>query len=167
MTWTDREGPLHRSILAHLRRLFPAAVIHHSPNGSSLKGPEVARQIAKAKSLGMVKGFPDLVVFHEGEALFFEVKAEGGKTQPEQNEVLAQLKAQGFRAAVVRSLQDVDECLDHWQIEPWQSIGCVSARLLNETARKRGNAAGPDHNPEIGETGMALTHAITGKAGEQ
>lgn len=26
----------------------------------------------------------------------------------------------------------------------WQSIGCVTARLINETARKRGNAAGPD-----------------------
>lgn len=151
MTWTDREGPLHRSILAHLRRLFPAAVIHHSPNGSSLRGPEVARQIAKAKSLGMVKGFPDLVVFHDGEALFFEVKAEGGRTQPEQDEVLAQLQAQGFRAAVVRSQQDVDEALAHWQIDTWQPIGCITARLVNEMARKRGNASGPDHNPNSHE----------------
>ena len=137
MTWTDREGPVHRSILAHLRRLFPQAIIHHSPNGSSLRGPEVARQIAKAKSLGMVKGFPDLVVFHDGEALFFEVKAEGGKTQPEQDEVLAQLQAQGFRAAVVRSQQDVDEALAHWQIEPWLSIGGLAARLVQEKTRER------------------------------
>lgn len=137
MTWTDREGPVHRSVLAHLRRLFPGAIIHHSPNGSSLKGKEVARQIAKAKSLGMVKGFPDLVVFHDGEALFFEVKAEGGKTQPEQTDVLAKLQAQGFRAAVVRSQQDVDEALAHWQIEPWQSIGCVAARLVKQRAAER------------------------------
>ena len=116
MTWTDREGPVHRSILAHLRRLFPQAIIHHSPNGSSLRGPEVARQIAKAKSLGMVKGFPDLVVFHDGEALFFEVKAEGGTVQPSQRAILDQLRGLGFRAAVVRSVQDVDECLEHWNI---------------------------------------------------
>lgn len=30
--------------------------------------------------------------------------------------VLAQLSNLGFRAAVVRSVQDVDECLDHWSI---------------------------------------------------
>lgn len=33
----------------------------------------------------------------------------------------------------------------------WQPIGCVTARLVKETARKRGNAAGPDHNPNSHE----------------
>lgn len=31
----------------------------------------------------------------------------------------------------------------------WQSIGCVTARLLNETARTRGNANGPDQPQTI------------------
>lgn len=118
MKHRDLESPVHRSILAYLRHVFPRALIHHSPNGSSLKGPEVARQIAKAKSLGMVKGFPDLVVFHDGTALFFEVKARSGTVQPEQKDVLAQLAALGFRTAIVRSIDDVAECLEHWGLLP-------------------------------------------------
>lgn len=36
-------------------------------------------------------------------------------------------------------------------VDDWQPISCVTARLVKETARKRGNAAGPDHNPNSHE----------------
>ncbi len=111
----DVEGPIHRSILGHLRRLFPSAVIHHSANELPLKGKDVARAIAKAKHNGMVPGFPDLACYlPDGEALFFEVKAKGNSATPAQKSVIAQLQSLGFRAAVVRSVQEVDEALSHW-----------------------------------------------------
>lgn len=36
-----------------------------------------------------------------------------------------------------------------------------------EASRTGGNPSGSDHNPEIGETGMAFEKHITGKAGDQ
>lgn len=38
-------------------------------------------------------------------------------------------------------------------VDTWQPIGCVTARLLNETARKRGNAAGPDLHTQTAKKG--------------
>lgn len=117
MTRRDLEGPVHRAILSHLRRRFPDALVVHAANEVSLRGKDVARAIAKAKSNGMVPGFPDLACFlPDGECILFEVKAEGGAVQPSQRAILDQLRGLGFRAAVVRSVQDVDECLEHWHI---------------------------------------------------
>ena len=62
----DREGPIHKAVLAYLRMRLPGAVIHHSPNETDMRGPTVARMIAKQKSLGMVVGFPDIVAFWRG-----------------------------------------------------------------------------------------------------
>lgn len=108
------ERRIHLAVLHHLRLRFPRAIIHHSANEIGLKGKDVARQIAGQKHMGMVVGFPDLIVLHDGEAMFFEVKAEGGRETPAQKDVRETLTAQGFRAAVVRSVQDVEECLEHW-----------------------------------------------------
>lgn len=117
MSRVDREGPIHRAILAHLRSRFPGALVVHAANEIGLKGKDVAKAIAKAKWNGLVPGFPDLVCFlPDGECVLFEVKAEGNSTSPAQKVVLAQLSSLGFRAAVVRSVQDVDECLDHWNV---------------------------------------------------
>lgn len=117
MTRRDLEGPVHRAILSHLRLRFPGALVVHAANEVSLRGKDVARAIAKAKWNGMVPGFPDLACFlPDGECILFEVKAEGNSTTPAQKTVLAQLESLGFRAAVVRSVQDVEECLEHWNI---------------------------------------------------
>lgn len=153
MSRVDREGPVHRAILAHLRTQLPDALIVHAANEIGLRGRDVARQIAKAKWNGMVPGFPDLACFlSEGECILFEVKAEGNSTSPAQKEVLARLQQLGFHTAVVRSVQDVDDCLKHWNILPvrlgpgWQSVGSVAARLAEEAARKRSSVSGPDLN---------------------
>ena len=112
----DRERPIHLAVLHYLRLKFPGCVIHHSPNELALKGREVAMQIAKAKHFGMAVGFPDLVAFTSHGALFFEVKAEGNYLTPEQKAVGEKLTAAGFRHAVVRSVDDVDEALEAWGV---------------------------------------------------
>jgi len=98
--WTDREGPVHRAVLAYLSLMFPGAVIHHSPNEFGMAGAAVARQIAKHKSLGMVPGWPDLVAMTFHGPLFFEVKAEGGLTDA-QVQVHADLRRMNYRVATV------------------------------------------------------------------
>ena len=149
MSRRELEAPIHRTILSHLRRVFPDALIVHAANEIGLSGRDVARQIAKAKSLGMVPGFPDLAVFlPDGAALFFEIKAPGNHPTPAQKDVLAHLQSLGFRVAVVRSVQDVDECLDHWNVLPgrigpaWQSVGAIAARLKEKTRARLAPDAG-------------------------
>lgn len=114
MSRVEREMPIHLAVLQYLRLRFPGAVIHHSPNEASLKGPAVARMIAKNRNMGMVKGFPDLLVLDDGEVMGFEVKAEGGRLTDSQKDVGEQFAANGCRWAVVRSVVDVEECLAEW-----------------------------------------------------
>ena len=145
--WTDREGQVHMAVLAYLRLRFPRALIHHSANETGLRGQAVARQIAKQKRMGMAPGFPDLVVLHDGEAMFFEIKAEGGRETDAQKAVREHLTAQGFRAAVVRSVQDVEECLEHWfggTEDTWQHVGSVAQSLVSRAKTCHENRAGPD-----------------------
>lgn len=108
----DREGPLHRAILAHLRRLFPAAIIHHSPNAVGLSGALIRRQIAHNTAMGTVKGFPDLLVILPGpRVLMIEVKAPGNYPDADQRALHDRLRALGCLVAVVRSCEDVDAAL--------------------------------------------------------
>ena len=108
---TSYEGPIHLAILQYLRAVLPRAVIHHSPNEFGMAGDGIARQIAKARYMGTVKGWPDLEVMHEGRALFFEVKALGKRATPEQVIVGDQLMKAGFNWALVRSIDEVRENL--------------------------------------------------------
>lgn len=108
---TDREGPIHLAILGYLRAHFPRALIHHSPNANTMQGPQVQRLIAKNKYMGMVPGFPDLLMLHDGICYGFEVKAEGNYQQPNQKDVQALFDTNGGRYFVVRSVEDVAEVL--------------------------------------------------------
>ncbi len=112
----DREGPVHKSILHFLRLQLPGAVIHHSPNEVSLRGREVARTIAKAKTLGMAVGFPDLLVIWRGHTLAFEVKAPSGRPTEAQSNIGDMLIANGAMWAVVRSVEDVQHHLKAWGV---------------------------------------------------
>lgn len=114
----DIEGPIHRSILAYLRVALPHALIHHSPNETDMRGPAAIRMVVKARSLGTRKGWPDLEVhLRYGTALYFEVKAPGNYADDEQNAVGAALEDLGNHWAVVRSVEDVRDCLDEWGVK--------------------------------------------------
>lgn len=108
------EGPIHGAILTYLRRQYPQAVIHHSPNETDVRGPAIARAIAKQKMMGMLVGFPDLIMLHEGRLYTFEVKAEGGRTSEAQKAVGEAIVASGGFWAVVRSIDDVREKMGQW-----------------------------------------------------
>jgi hypothetical protein len=109
------ERAIHLAVLAYLRLTLPGAVIHHSPQELGLSGPEVARAIAKAKHMGMVVGFPDIVCFWRREVWAFEVKAEGGRLSEAQSAVGKMLEANGARWAVVRSVADAEEAVREWR----------------------------------------------------
>lgn len=110
----DREGPVHRAILAYLRTVLPDAVIHHSPNETDMAGADVARQ--KAAALGTRAGWPDIECIWHGRFLAFEVKAPGGRVTPQQRATGVAIAEAGGHYAVVRSIDDARLALAAWGI---------------------------------------------------
>ena len=118
--YRSAELPVHRSVLRYLQLALPGALIHHSPQNLGVgdgKDGKIARAVALAKSMGMLVGWPDIVVLWRGRFMAFEVKAEGGKASAAQEAVGALIQTHGGRWAVVRSIEDVREYLADWGIE--------------------------------------------------
>lgn len=115
----DREGPIQKEIVEWLRETFPDALVHHCKNEIKKSGWQFAKELARAKELGMVPGFPDvifLIFYPKFPAMFFEVKAEGNSATEEQEKVHAKIGSLNHRVAVVRSVEDVRECLAEWGV---------------------------------------------------
>ena len=114
----DRETPIQRAIVAYLHSVMPDALVHHSPGESHLSGKKAMLATVRKKANCMVPGWPDLVVLPYANvgALFFDVKAEGNYATPTQKAIHAHLERLGYRVAVVRSIDDVRECLQNWGV---------------------------------------------------
>ena len=114
----DRETPVQVAIVQWLEMQFPAWIVHHCKMEINKRGKAIQIEIAKAKRKGSKVGFPDLLVLPWANigALFFEVKAEGNYTSAAQKDMHARLEALGYRVAVVRSIEDVQDKLHEWGI---------------------------------------------------
>lgn len=112
----DREGPIHKDILAHLRAVLPAgSIIHHSPNAIGLSGALIGRQIAHNEAMGTAKGFPDLLCILPGPRIWcFEVKAPGNGADADQRALHDRLRDLGCCVAVVKSPAEVDAAIAIW-----------------------------------------------------
>lgn len=121
---TDREGPIQRSIVMHLRAVLPGAIVHHCKNEINKRGQSIMLELAKAKSLGAVKGFPDLLVLPAADIgpFFLEIKAPGNYPTDSQREVHDQMDRLGYRVAVVRSVDEVRAVLRLWGV-PTAEVG--------------------------------------------
>lgn len=157
------ESAIHKAILAYLRLRFPRALVVHAANEMNIAADARSKAIAqaRAKKLGMMPGWPDLqLLLPEGEALFFEVKSEGGRVSEAQKGVLAALARLGFRAAVVRSVRDVEECLSEWDVdgvEAWEmsvNAGENATRALRNSTE---NARDKSGSEGAGNTTRSLT----------
>lgn len=163
------EAAIHKAILAYLRLRFPRALVVHAANEMNLAADPKSKAIAqnRAKSLGMVPGWPDLqLLLPDGNALFFECKAPGGRVSEAQQGVLDALTRLGFRAAVVRSVRDVEDCLNQWDVDgaiAWQSIGNVTAKLQKTLAKQREAETNESGGTGASNTLPRLTEANLGK----
>ena len=132
----DREGPIQCQIVTYLRNVLPDSNIVTAIENKVYSAKEGSRR----KAQGQVAGMPDIMVLTYLGPLFFEVKAEGGRVQPVQKALHDRLRNLGYRIAVVRSVQDVRECLSEWAIganEPdgWQHIGDIAAKMIKGVVR--------------------------------
>ena len=97
----------HLAILKWLEVKLRGAVIHHSPNEFGMSGAGIARQVAKHKRMGMLVGFPDLIVWFKGRFVGLEVKSPTGRQSESQKDVQEAIKYNGGEYHVVRSIDDV------------------------------------------------------------
>lgn len=115
---TAREKPIQKACVDYLRAVLPLAVVHHARNEINKRGNAIARELAEARVLGALPGFPDIVAIlpaHIG-VLFFEVKAQKSYPSDVQRSMHDALRSLGYRVAVVRGIDDVREALDDWGI---------------------------------------------------
>ena len=125
----DREAPIQAEIVDWLRKALPGAVVHHCKNEINKSGRQFAREQAKAKWMGAVPGFPDLIVIARRGVMFLEVKAPKNYATKTQRALHADLQALGYRVAVVRSIDDVRDCLKLWGVnwlEPVEFRGTIN-----------------------------------------
>lgn len=115
----DREGPIQIAIMDYLRLQFPSPqIVHHCKIEINKRGKDIQIEIRNATRKGVVTGFPDIIVLPYSTIgpMFFEVKAPGNYPSTAQKSVHADLEALGYRIAVVRSIDDVKECLRLWSV---------------------------------------------------
>ena len=114
MARNNPEFKIQVSIVKWLREAMPQAIIQHSVNEVNKRGTSGMLQATRQRSAGVMKGFPDLVVFQGVDAgpFFLEVKSKTGRTQPAQGDVHGMLRNLGYGVAVVRSIDDVRNFLN-------------------------------------------------------
>jgi hypothetical protein len=109
------EATLQRQIKRFIENCGYRAVA--CSNGAVLAGNAKQRaiQMNTLKSMGLLPGFPDLIVYGpEGRVAHLEVKIEGEKADPKQVACHEWMQDWGHKVAVVRSLEDVAETLEGW-----------------------------------------------------
>lgn len=113
----DREGPLQIEIVQWLRAALPdGCLVHHCRNEIKRGGYSFAKEQARARALGTISGWPDLLVVTYVGTFFLEVKVKGNYAQPNQKEVHSKLAKLGANIAVVRSIDDTRACLIEWGV---------------------------------------------------
>ena len=113
----DHEGPIHRSIIIYLRHVLPgSAIIHHSPNEGNRGGVKGARDGVHRKKMGVMPGFPDIIILVSGVFYALEVKSGKGALSTAQRSVKKTMECQGVDYAVVRSIDDTKATLIEWGI---------------------------------------------------
>lgn len=118
-----REDPVHISIKNYLRITLPSDwLVHHSRNGGLSKAEN-----GRAKALGALPGFPDLLIMGQmdhGALLplvlpwfgLVEVKTDDGELSSDQRKLHKRLRALGIQVGVARSIEDTRQLVIDWNL---------------------------------------------------
>jgi len=103
------ETDLQKSVVRYLDLVLPdRKILHHSPN----EGNHKVQYFHKQKLLGMMAGFPDLMILIKGVTpLFIELKQPGNYPTEQQRNVGTLLLELGCEYAVCRSVNEVSAFL--------------------------------------------------------
>lgn len=99
------ETAIQVDVVNTVRAMFPNLVIVHVNNNQTNKAAG-----ARAKAMGTLKGFPDLIIFaSNGNKVLIEMKTQTGTVSKDQKKIHKQLSALGHPVVVCRSLIEVIE----------------------------------------------------------
>ena len=104
------EVDLQKTVIKYLDLVLPSqSLVHHSPN----EGNHKIQYFHKQKLMGVMKGFPDLMILLPNtKPMFVELKQPGNYPTEQQRDVGSLLVALGCEYAVCRSVQDVRAFLE-------------------------------------------------------
>ena len=100
---TETEDGVHEAVLRTLRLQLRGAIIQHGRNEGNRRGKAGVIDGQRGKRLGVLAGYPDLVIHYRGMTFFVEVKTKKGTMSKAQIAVKLSLEAQGFRYFICRS----------------------------------------------------------------
>ena len=107
------EQLIQRALIEHLRiRGVTGLVYLHPANG----GARSAIEGAIFKSLGVVPGAPDLLLWHQGRSYALELKADAGRVSESQVDMLDRLGKAGVTTAVATGIDSAIATLEGWQL---------------------------------------------------
>src|SRR5262245_24158001 len=107
------EQQVQKALIEHLRlRGAPGLVFLHPANG----GARSAIEGAIFKSLGVVPGAPDLLLWHAGRSYAIELKANGGRVSDAQADMLERLGKAGVATAVCHGIDQALAALETWKL---------------------------------------------------
>lgn len=119
----DLEGPIHRQIVSYLRHVLPPdSIIHHSRNEGNRGGIRGKLDGARGKAMGVLPGFPDLLIYTGERGYCLEVKTPKGRLSEAQKDVKERLERQALPYAVVRSVEDTRAALAEWGVQTWEVV---------------------------------------------
>lgn len=104
------EQALHAACVRILRTAFPDVLAIHCPNG----GARSKIEAAIFKSLGVVAGVPDLLIFEPGNGavgLAIEFKSDKGRCTKSQTDFQELLRKRGWRVELVRTTNEFTEAV--------------------------------------------------------
>jgi hypothetical protein len=105
------EDAIQRAVFSHLHTRGTADLFFlHVPNG----GYRHPREAAILKGLGVRAGVPDVLAIKGGQAYGLELKADTGRTTPEQQRTLEAMAKAGTIVAVAYGLDAALAQLETW-----------------------------------------------------
>ena len=112
------EDQIHASIVQFWAVQAPDAIVHHSRNEGSRGGKAGIIDGTRGKRIGVVKGYPDLIIHWRGVTFFIEVKREGAYLDKAQKSLHEELRKHGLRVFVCRSVDDAQEVYAEMKVAP-------------------------------------------------
>jgi hypothetical protein len=107
------EQQLQKAVFQHLAwRGVPGLFACHYPAG----GWRSAAEAAIFKSLGVVAGIPDIIIFHAGRCFALELKTVLGRLSPTQSDTQTRMRAAGVTVATAVGLDGALAQLEQWEL---------------------------------------------------
>ena len=122
--YLTKEDHLHLQVVEYLRWQYPNVLFGHWPN----EGKRSPFERYKAKKLGMVKGWPDIMIFKQVDfpvdiklneywdynGLAIELKIKPNKLTNEQIEILQRLDGNNWYTKVCYTFDEAKETIDFY-----------------------------------------------------